>query len=339
MNKAYVTGGSGFVGRNLIRALVDRGYQVVAATRTAGAAAAVRALGAEPAGADLSDPKSLAQGMDGCALVVHAAAKVEQWGPLDEFRRVNVEGTENVIGAARISGVRRLVHVGTEAVLVGGRRIVQADESWPLSQSPPGPYEATKALAEMRVLAANAGDLATVVVRPRFIWGRDDTSLLPKLVEAVKGGKFAWIAGGKYLTSTCHVANVAEGILLAAERGQAGGVYFLTDGPPIEFRRFVTALLETQGLTAPTRSMPRSLAKALAFLLEAVWPARAATPPPITRTMLALMGEEVTVNDGRARTELGYREVVTREQGLAEMSAKAAQLAPAPRQGDPVHAQ
>jgi nucleoside-diphosphate-sugar epimerase len=322
MMKAYVTGGSGFVGRNLIRALCGRGYRVVAAARSDQAARVVQSVGAEPARADLSDPKALAAGMAGCAFVAHAAAKVEQWGPIEEFERVNVTGTEHVLSAAKAAGVGRMVHVSTEAVLVGGRRLVQADETWPIPVQPPAPYALTKARAEQAVLAANSADFATVVVRPRFIWGRDDTSLLPQLVDAVKKGQFAWISGGKYLTSTCHVANVAEGVVLAAERGKAGGVYFLTDGPPIEFRTFISSMIQSQGLTPPTRSVPRGVANVLAYVLEAFWSRRAATAPPITRTMLCLMGEEVTVSDAKARAELGYREVVTRESGLVEMAAQ-----------------
>lgn len=323
MPRAFVTGGSGFVGRNVIRALRARGDAVVAAARSDAAARAVAAAGAEPVAADLADVRGMAAGMAGCALVVHAAAKVEPWGPRQEFLAVNVAGTENVLAAARRAGVPRLVHVGTEAVLADGRPIVNADEARPIPARPLGAYAETKALAERRVLAASSPDLATVVVRPRFVWGGDDTSLLPKLVDAARRGTLGWIAGGRYLTSTCHVANLAHGVLLAAERGAPGGVYFLTDGPPVEFRAFIEALLRTQGIEPPARSVPRGLARALGAALEAVWPARAARPPPITRTLLALMGVEVTVNDARARAELGYREVVTRARGLEELAERA----------------
>jgi nucleoside-diphosphate-sugar epimerase len=323
MSKAYVTGGSGFVGRNVIRALRARGYEVIAAARSEEAARAVAAAGATPAQADLADARALAAGMGGCVVVVHAAAKVEQWGPFEEFHRVNVQGTENVLAAARSAGVPRLVHVGTEAVLATGRPLVNVDERHPLPPRPLGAYAETKALAERLVLSARTPELDTVVVRPRFVWGRDDTSLLPKIVEAARRGTLGWISGGSYLTSTCHVANAAEGVVLASERGRPGGVYFLTDGPPVEFRTFVTALLRTQGVEPPARSVPRGIARALAAALEAVWPARAARPPPITRTLLAVMGVEVTVNDARARAELGYHEVVTRERGLAELAEAA----------------
>jgi nucleoside-diphosphate-sugar epimerase len=130
----------------------------------------------------------------------------------------------------------------------------------------------------------------------------------------VRSGKFRWISGGHYLTSTCHVANVVEGALLAAEKGKGGETYFLTDGPPVEFREFMTAMLATQGVDAGGKQIPRWVAKTAATLTA--WMSR----PPVTKTELALISHEVTVDDAKARRELGYASPMTREAGLAEMS-------------------
>ncbi len=163
----------------------------------------------------------------------------------------------------------------------------------------------------------------TVSVRPRFVWGKGDTSVLPVLVDAVKSKRFAWIEGGHYLTSTCHVRNVCEGALLAAEKGRGGQAYFLTDGKPIELRRFMTAMLRSAGVDPGDRSIPRWLARALAEAGEALW-TKLPLPggPPVTKMALALMGEEVTVRDDKARNELGYVGAVSIEEGLAEMGAR-----------------
>jgi nucleoside-diphosphate-sugar epimerase len=320
MQGVFVTGGSGFVGRNLIELLRGRGYQVRAAARSESAAKAVAALGAEPVPADLDAVDRMSEAMSGCVYVVHAAAKVEDWGRMEDFMRVNVEGTVNVITAAKRAGVPRFIHVSTEAVLVGGAPLVQVDESRSRPARTPGLYPHTKALAEDRVQAACSDTFRAMIVRPRFIWGRGDTSLLPKLVKMVRDNQFAWISDGRYLTSTCHVANVCEGIVQAAERGRSGEVYFLTDGAPVEFRAFVSDLIRTQGLDPPTRSVPRAVARPIASLCEGTWRLlKLQSPPPMTRTMLALVGEEVTVSDRKARDELGYRGAMTREHGLAEM--------------------
>ncbi len=315
MKRAFVTGGSGFLGKRLIAELADvRGVAVTALARSEASAIAVRGAGAEPVRGDLDDVRAMTEGMKDHDVVFHAAAHVKQHGKLAEFMRVNVGGTENVLAAARAAGVRRVVHIGTEAVLADGKPIVRADEQRPYPVKPAGPYPLSKGLAERAVVAANRpGGLETVVVRPRFIWGKGDTSVLPELVEAVRRKRFGWIGGGRYLTSTCHVANVVEGAVLAAERGSPGEIYFLTDGAPIELRSFLTALLATQGVDAGDREIPRWIARIVAALTG--WMKR----PPVTKTALALVGAEVTVDDAKARRELGYVGKVTREAGLAEM--------------------
>jgi len=334
MNRVFVTGGSGFVGRNLIAALRRRRIpespdgprpdliQVRALARSEAAADAVRDAGAEPVRGDLNDNDALRAGMKGCDVAFHAAAKVEEWGDSAEFDRINVEGTQGVLDAARAEGVRRVVHVSTEAVLAGGRPLRNADESWPYPAQPAGEYARTKGRAERRVLDANGDGLETVIVRPRLVWGPSDTSLLPKIVEAVKAGRFVWIGGGRYPTSTCHVANLAEGMILAAEKGRPGEIYFLSDGKSIEMRAFLTALLESVGVHPGNRSLPRWIALASAAVGETVWRAlRLRSQPPITRTAVRLFGQEVTVDDARARQTLGYRPVISREEGLQALAA------------------
>jgi nucleoside-diphosphate-sugar epimerase len=313
MKRVFVTGGSGFVGGRVIRQLRARGVEVAALARSPASASVVEGHGATAVPGDLDDRAAMQAGMAGADVVVHAAAYVEEHGPLANFLRVTVTGTENALAAARAAGVARFVHVSTEAVLADGKPIVAADETRPRTTRPVGPYPLSKGLAEDRVLAANGAGLATVIVRPRFIWGAGDTNLTPKIVELVKRGRFGWIGGGRYPTSTCHVDNVVEGTLLAAERGAPGEIYFLTDGEPVEFRAFLTQLLATLGVDPGHRSVPRWLARVVAA--STGWMKR----PPVTRTAIALVGQEVTVVDAKARRELGYLGKVSREQGLAEM--------------------
>ncbi len=311
---AFVTGGSGFVGKFLIAELVKRGVAVRALARSDQAEATVRAAGAEPVRGDLDDTAAARAGMTECDVVYHAAAYTSETGKLADHMRPTVEGTRNMLAAAREAKVKRFVHVSTEAVLADGHPIVRADETVPYPARPAGPYPITKGLAERLVLEAK--DLDVVIIRPRFIWGAGDTSLIPKLIETIQRGKFAWIGGGRFLTSTCHIANVVEGALLAAERGKPGEIYFLTDGEPVEFREFLTALIAANGVDAGTRSVPRWIVKTVAALTA--WMSR----PPVTKTAIALLGNEVTVVDAKARHELGYQGAMTRERGLAEIRAR-----------------
>jgi nucleoside-diphosphate-sugar epimerase len=319
----FITGGSGFLGRQLITDLVADDYHVRALVRSEQAATTVRALGAEVVPGDLDDVRAMQSGMAGCAAAIHSAARASQWGRWDDYLRDTVQGTQNVVEAARAAQLPRLVHVSTEAVLADGSPIVDADETRPLPARPNGFYPRSKGMAEQCVLAANGAGLETMVVRPRFIWGKGDTTLAPKLAEAARAG-WVWFGGGQHRMSTCHVRNVSLGIRLALLRGRPGEVYFLTDGEPVLFREFITLLIRTQGVEPGERTAPLWIADVLATLGETAWrwlPLKG--EPPMTRTAVNLFFREVTVNDAKARHELGYRPVVDIEQGLRELGQQA----------------
>src|SRR5205807_7290010 len=213
--------------------------------------------------------------------------------------------------------------VGTEAALLAGKPLVNVDETAPLRPDSPALYSSTKAKAEQLVLDANRdGSFETVVVRPRFVWGRGDTTLLPTMTQMVEAGKFAWVGGGEHRTSITHVDNTVEGLVLGATRGRPGNAYFVTDGEPVVFREFVSELLRTQGVEPPTRSIPSALAAAIATGGETTWRTlRLGGRPPLTRFAYWVTAQECTIRIDKARSELGYEPVKTREQGLAELRA------------------
>lgn len=316
----FVTGGSGFVGRNLIRHLLARGDQVRALARSDSAVQAVKTLGAQAVRGDLQDFGALREGMAGCDVVYHAAAEVSEWGPRERFHEVNVIGTQTLLTAARAAGVKKFVHVSTEAVLVDGTPLKNVTEGRPIPERPLPRYPETKGLSEKSVVAANSPQMETVVVRPRLIWGKGDTSLLPQLIRGVREGKFMWVSGGTFLTSTTHVDNVCEGLMLAADKGRGGQVYFVSDGAPVQFRNFMTQLFATQGVDPGNKKIPHWLALLFGTVCEWLWDTfKLKEQPPATRMAVRLGGEEVTIDDSKARRELGYRGKVTREAGLAAM--------------------
>jgi len=316
--RAFVTGGSGFVGGALIERLRREGWDVRALARSERAAERVRELGAEPVGGDLDDRAALKAGAEGCELAFHAAAKVEDWGDPADFERLNVRGTQNVIDACREAGGRRLVHVGTEAALMAGQPLVNVDESTPLRPDSAAMYSSSKAKAEQ--LVRDAGGLETVVVRPRFVWGRGDTSLLPTIIEMVRSGRFRWVGGGRHLSATTHIDNTVEGLWLAATKAPAGSVYFVTDGEPVVFREFLTEMLGTQGVEIPDKSVPPGVARVAAAASERIWRLlKRPGSPPLTRFAVWVSSQECTIDISRAERELGYRPVTTREEGLAAL--------------------
>ena len=320
MASAFLTGGSGFIGGRLIERLRDDGYRVRALARSAPAAERIRARDAEPVSGDLADPDAMRAGAEGCELAFHAAATLGDWGEPEDFRRGNVEGTSNALRACAEAGVRRFVHAGTEAALLAGEPLVGVDETAPLRPDSPALYSATKARAEQLVLAANGDGFETVVVRPRFVWGVGDTTLLPAMVRMVQSGRFAWIGGGSHRTSTTHVENTVEGLVLGATRGRPGNAYFVTDGEPVVFRQFVSELLTTQGVKVPSRSIPAWLASPLASAGEAAWrrlPLRGR--PPLTRFAYWVSAQECTIRIDKPREQLGYAPVKMVAAGLEEL--------------------
>ena len=321
MPTAFVTGGSGFIGGALIERLRAEGWEVRALARSDDAADRVRQRGATPVPGELEQEPMLRVGAEGAEVAFHAAAKVQDWGDPEEFDRLNVRGTANVVQACREAGVRRLVHVGTEAALMAGQPLVQVDETTPLRPDSPALYSSSKAKAEQIVRDANGDGLETVVIRPRFVWGRGDTTLLPELVELVRSGRFRWVGGGGHLTATTHVDNTVEGLWLGATKAPPGGVYFVTDGAPVVFREFVSRLLETQGVEPPSGTVPAAVAGAGALVSEKLWRLlRRSGQPPVTRFAVWVSSQECTIDISRAQRELGYAPIKTRDEGLAELA-------------------
>ena len=320
MSGVFVTGGSGFIGGRLIERLRADGHDVRALARSSSAAERVRSLGAEPVDGDLADVAAMSAGAQGAELAFHAAATVGDWGRREDFERGNVQGTGNALRACAEAGVRRFVHVGTEAALMAGSPLVNVDETAPLRPDSKALYSSTKARAEQAVLAATREGFETVVVRPRFVWGRGDTTLLPLMTEMAKSGRFAWIGGGHQLTSITHVDNTVEGLMLGATRGRPGNAYFVTDGDPVVFREFVSELLATQGVEAPSREIPAAAAHALSSAGETAWhllplPGR----PPLTRFTYWASSQECTIRIEKAREQLSYVPVKSIAGGLEEM--------------------
>lgn len=315
--RIFVTGASGFVGGHLTEALSPE-HEVLALARSEKSAKVVAQLGARPVSAELGAirPSDLA----GVDAVVHAAAFVEEWGTRDQFWKANVEGTAQLLDAAQKAGVRRFLHVGTEAALFDGHDLVNIDETHPYPAHHHYLYSETKAEAERRVLAAS-GAMTTLSIRPRFVWGPRDTSVLPTILRMAEAGAFVWLDGGRHRTSTTHVANLVHALRLALEKGRGGEAYFIADDGERTLRDFLTQLAATQGADLGTRRAPSALVRPAARAIEAIWRLFGIRkPPPMTRFAIDMMSSTVTVSTTKARTELGYHPVISVEEGMRALT-------------------
>ena len=317
--RVYVTGGSGFIGQHLLRALAARGDEVRAMARSDASARAVAELGAEPSRCDLETVG--ARELHGCDAVIHAAAYVEPYGPRERFEAINIGGTQRMLDGARGAGVPRFVHVGTEAVLFDGSPLENVDETHPYPTQHRFLYAETKAESERRVLRASAPGFTALCIRPRFVWGPGDTTVLPQILEAARAGAYLWMEHGRARTSTTHVANLVDALLIALERGEGGQAYFVADEGTRTMREFVEALAATRGVTLPDRNVPGWLGRGFAATVEGLWRLmRRESTPPITKMGAAVMSTTVTVDTTKARRELGWTPKVSVAEGLAQLT-------------------
>lgn len=320
---ALVTGGSGFVGGRLIAHLLESGWHVRALARSAQSEGRVRALGATPVKGSLDEERALEEAMAGCDVVFHVAAHFKLWGTQALFDQVNIDGTRNVVNAAAAAAsVRRVVAVSAAAVVMGDPKpMVDVDETLPLQLRAFSPYSSSKAKGERVLLDANGvrPDFETIALRPPFIWGAGMPTL-DEMVETVHAGRWQWVDGGKQAMSSCHVDNLCDALILAADRGRGGQAYFVADNEESTLKSFISALLSTRGVTVADKAVPFRVAWVMAGLMGATWRLlRLKGHPPITRQMLRLIGKPFTIRTDKIRTELGYSPRTTMSNGLAAM--------------------
>jgi nucleoside-diphosphate-sugar epimerase len=315
--KVFVTGGSGVLGSRMIQQLASGGHTVFALARSEANDGKIRLLGATPAGGDLARPETLA--IPTVDAVVHAGAYFRFAGPRKPCFTTNVTGTFALSNAAERAGAKTFVYVSAGAVVMDdrGTPVHNADESARTFPNSFSGYIASKARGEAAVLAANKAGSRTVAIRPPAIWGPGD-AFSRELPRVIKSGRFAFVDRGDYPVNTCHVDNVIEAVQRALERGAGGRPDFIADREPSTFRNFVAAIAGVQGLSVDQlRSMPYRLAFMVGRLMELVAAVRfSKVDPPLSRTLVRMIGREFTIDDGAARKELGYAGKLSRADGM-----------------------
>lgn len=324
MTTILVTGGTGFLGSRLIPHLVGHGYEVLALTRSASSHDTLRALGATPVQGDLEGGAPLA--LPAIDAVVHAAAYFRFAGQREPYFRTNVDGTRALLAAAEKAGAKTFVYVSAAGIVMDdrGSPIRNVDESAPTYPDSFSAYLGSKARGEALVLAANRPDFRTIALRPPAIWGPGDV-FSRELPKAIASGQFAFINRGEYACVTCHVDNVIEAIACALERGTGGRAYFVNDRETGTFSEFVDMIASVQGLSIQNlRSMPYGLAFALGRIMEIFATLKGRKDdPPLSRSLVRMIGREFTTSDAAARRELGYAGATSRAEGVRLYEAHA----------------
>lgn len=319
VKQVFVTGGSGFVGQNLIPMLIEQGYHVKALARSEQASQKVESLGATAVAGDLNDDQALTIGVKDCLTVFHLAASVDFYASEKQLKKLHLDATELLLKISKTANVKKFIYLGAASVIMNGKPIVDADETF-ISNNIIDGYSRTKLQAEKLVLDANSESFRTVSLRPPMIWGKGDTNVLPAIIKAVKKGQMQFIGGGKHRFVTCHVTNVCHALILADQAEQSGKAYFLTDGETPIFKDFIKRYVATQGVTIPDKNISLRMAKNAASIMEFVWKTfRLNGQPPMSKGLVNTLGLEFIINDKKARQELGYKTFVSIDEGMKLM--------------------
>ena len=305
---ALVTGGTGFVGSAVVRALLADGEQVRVLVRPTSDTRNLEGLAVERAMGDLRDHDSLAGALSGCATLYHVAADYRLWVPDPQsLYASNVEGTRALMQAALAAGVRRVVYTSSVATLGLNADRSPADENTPVALSDMiGHYKRSKYLAEevVRGMARTQG-LPAVIVNPSAPVGPRDLKPTPTgrtVLDAAAGRMPAYVDTGLNIV---HVDDVATGHLLAGRLGRAGERYIL-GGTNMSLREILGVIAELTGRRPPRWRLPHSALLPVAYVAEA-WGRVSGREPLLTVDGIRLARKHMYFSSARAERELGYR--------------------------------
>ena len=303
---AFVTGATGFLGLNLVRLLTEQGWMVTALHRPSSNLTYLKRFPVTLAEGEIEEASSLDRAMpEGLDAVFHVAGDVSFWsGHRARQTRTNVEGTRNMVEAARRKGARRFLH--TSSVVVYGIQRDEFDEAAPhLGRGSPVNYMHTKTLAEEEVRAAIAQGLDAVILNPANIVGPYDLANWARLFRLVAEDRLPGIPPGE--APFCHVGEVAQAHLAAFERGRTGENYILagTQATYVQAFQIVGRLL---GHKVADRPIPATALRFAGWLSE--MGARVThKEPDMTPEMAAMLSLTIRCRSDRAVREIGYKAV------------------------------
>lgn len=307
--RILVTGGQGFLGGALLRALVDNGYTNVATT-VRRPAPELEGVDVEVVRADLGDLHAVRAAVAGRDLIFHTAARAGVWGDEQLYWRSNVEATGNLLQAAHEEGVRYLVHTSSPSVTFQGCSSQMETEAAPYGRDPLNAYCRTKIESERQVLASRS--VRTLALRPHLIYGPGDPHLLPRVFDAASRGRLFQVGDGDNLVDVTHISDVVACHLQALtkldDEAVWGEAYFVTSGVPIKLWDWLNELLEWRGLATVSKRIPLSKAVSIGRTLERLYKIlRISSEPPLTEFSALQLGTDHTYSIDKARTLLGYQ--------------------------------
>ena len=328
--KALVTGGGGYLGGALVRALLARGDDVAALQR--GDYPWLGQAGVLVYRGDISNRETVLAASKGCDVVFHVAGKTGVWGDGEEYYRVNVTGTESVINACLENGIRRLVYTSSPSVIFTGTDEEGVNESVPYPDHYYNHYQYSKAIAERKILAVNDEGLATIALRPHLIWGPDDPHLVGRLAARARNGKLRLINRDNLVDCT-YIDNAVSAHLLAADNLAPGSTcsgraYFITNGEPLPMRTLINRILDAMNIAPVTGTVSPQVAYLLGIIYETVYSVFGINREPLmTRFVARQLSCSHWYDLSAARRDLRYQPEVSIAAGLERLARISHELA------------
>jgi nucleoside-diphosphate-sugar epimerase len=316
--RVLVTGGTSLLGAGVCRQLDVRGDNVVALQRSKSDGRWLQVQG------DIRDATKLPDVMRGADAVIHLAARVAVNGTWDEFLSVNVQGTQNVLAAARDAGVRRFVYVSSPSVAHVGEALVAAKAEPADPDRAIGHYSRSKAMAERLALEAADQQMTVVAVRPHLVWGPGDTQLVGRIVDRAASGRLVLIDGGTALIDTTYIDNAVDALVCALDVAPSvsGEAFVVTNGEPRTVAELLARICHAAGVPEPTRSVPRQLALGAGTVVERTWSAsRRDHEPPMTRFLAEQLSTAHWFDQTATRERLHWRPAVPLAEGFERLAA------------------
>ena len=321
--KALVTGGGGFLGFRIARMLQERGDQVTVLGRRH--YPHVEKAGIPVIVADIRDVDALQRAFRGIDAVFHVAAIPGIWGRRKTFWEINVRGTRHVVDACRACGVSKLVFTSSPSVVFGDQPLCGVDESQPYPDRYLAVYPETKAAAERMVVAANRQELATVSLRPHLIWGPGDPHLIPRILERARAGRLVQVGDGENLVDITFIDDAALAHVLAcdalhAEAACAGGVYFISQGEPVNLWSWINGLLVDLGIPRVRRRISFTTARRIGTAFEVAYRMLGINSEPrMTRFLASQLSQSHYFDISAARRDLDYEPRVSTVDGVKRL--------------------
>lgn len=318
--KILVTGATGFLGRNVCRILSEKGYSILATGRDVEIGKEISKLkNVKFISGDLNNIEFCDRLMKNCYKIVHCAALSSPYGRYKDFYNANIVSTSNLIQSALKNNICKFVHISTPSIYFDYTDKSDIKETDPLPKKFVNYYAETKYEAEKLVRLASVKEtMDCIILRPRAIFGKDDTTIIPRFLKANARTGVPFIRNGNFYIDITYVENVVHAIELSLNSTSLhyGKAYNITNAEPVLFKDLIELIFKRIGIKLYKRKIPIKTAYLLGWCMEKIFLIQSKKEPPLTKYSIGVLSCNQTLSIELAKKELGYKPIISLYEGL-----------------------